>query len=123
MHWPYIPRILVVHHRGPDREGLLSWLRDQGFECCAASTVTDALRVAREHFFDAIACEPELPDGDGLRLLRQMGVHRPARAVLLGYNLGRGAVRLARRAGYDACLNLDGEDLTPLAAALVAEPA
>ena len=60
-------------------------LVQRGFDVRSAASVGDAERVAAEGF-DLLLCDIDLPDGDGIELLRRLSAARPVRAIAMsGY--------------------------------------
>lgn len=78
-----IKSILIVEDEPIIRETLTEFLQGEGFEVVAVGTVADALKIARERDFDVGVCDVQLPDGDGVRLLRQLHRINPAIFVLI----------------------------------------
>src|SRR5439155_7255540 len=64
--------VLVVDDEPVVRDVLAAWLGDEGYECDAASGVTEALERAAAHPFDVALLDLVLPDGDGVSLARQL---------------------------------------------------
>ena len=50
----------------------MEFLTDEGYQAAAAPNVATALRLAREREFQVAVCDVQLPDGDGLALLRKL---------------------------------------------------
>lgn len=75
--------ILVVEDEQIIRETLAEFLQGEGFEVRATGTVAEALNIARERDYDVAICDVQLPDGDGVRLLRQLHRINPAIFVLV----------------------------------------
>lgn len=75
--------ILIVEDEQIIRETLAEFLQSEGFEVRATGTVTEALKIARERDYDVAVCDIQLPDGDGVKLLRQLHRINPAIFVLI----------------------------------------
>jgi DNA-binding NtrC family response regulator len=65
-------RILIVEDEPVIRSTLEEFLTGEGYLVAVAGTVVDALRLARAQDFDAAICDVQLPDGDGINLLRRL---------------------------------------------------
>ena len=65
-------RILVVDDEKEVVEVLKEWLEQQGYAVDAAYAASGALRLVREHIFDAAILDFNLPDMDGVMLHRQI---------------------------------------------------
>jgi DNA-binding NarL/FixJ family response regulator len=98
-------RLLVVDDHLMVREGLRSMLGDEGIEIVGeASSGGEAVRVAADLSPDVVLLDLELPDMDGLTVLRQLKENAPTLPVLVvtmhdNPALVRRAVR-AGAAGY-----------------------
>lgn len=75
--------ILIVEDEQIIRETLAEFLQSEGFEVRATGTVTEALKIAKERDYDVAVCDIQLPDGDGVKLLRQLHRINPAIFVLI----------------------------------------
>lgn len=75
--------ILIVEDEDIIRETLSEFLTSEGFEVATASNVTEALKLVRERDFDVGICDVQLPDGDGVQLLRRLHRINPAMFVLI----------------------------------------
>ncbi|APZ90827.1 sigma-54-dependent transcriptional regulator [Fuerstiella marisgermanici] len=75
--------ILIVEDEDIIRETLSEFLAGEGFEVATAANVTDALNLVRERDFDVGICDVQLPDGDGVQLLRRLHRLNPAMFVLI----------------------------------------
>jgi len=51
------------------------WLAETGFDCYAVSGARQALQAAESHPPDIVITDLDMPDGDGLELLRAMRSH------------------------------------------------
>lgn len=94
-------RVLFVENHGPTRTALATLLRRQGYEVTVAESVTEAVRLARDHTFDVLVTDLGLPDGDGCMLLRELRKRQPGLAgiVVSGHGLDRDIER-TRSAGF-----------------------
>ncbi len=75
--------ILIVEDEQIIRETLAEFLQGEGYEVRATGTVTEALNIARERDYDVAICDVQLPDGDGVKLLRQLHRINPGIFVLV----------------------------------------
>jgi DNA-binding NtrC family response regulator len=64
--------ILIVEDEEIIRTTLREFLTGEGYLVADAGTVADALKLARQRDFDVAICDVQLPDGDGLALLRRL---------------------------------------------------
>lgn len=77
-------RVLIVDDHPVVREGLRSMLKDEAVELAGeAATGGDALRQASEVRADVVLLDMQLPDLDGLVVLRQLRHLAPEAAVLI----------------------------------------
>ena len=75
--------ILVVEDEDIIRETLSEFLSGEGFEVATAANATDALNTVRERDYDIAICDVQLPDGDGVQLLRRLHRLNPSMFVLI----------------------------------------
>ena len=75
--------ILIVEDEQIIRETMAEFLQGEGFEVRATGTVSEALNIAKERDYDVAICDVQLPDGDGVRLLRQLHRINPGIFVLV----------------------------------------
>ena len=94
--------LLVVEDDGDVREFLAGDLRARGFRTETSGSCGDAIGRLREQSFDVVLCDVQLPDGDGLSVLRwcQQRPDPPVVILLTGYGSISSAVA-AMRAGAD----------------------
>ncbi|RLS57211.1 MAG: sigma-54-dependent Fis family transcriptional regulator [Planctomycetota bacterium] len=64
--------VLIVEDEPIIRSTLAEFLTGEGYEVTQAGTVTDALQAARNRDFHVAICDVQLPDGDGVALLRKL---------------------------------------------------
>src|SRR5690606_11588485 len=64
--------ILIVEDEEIIRLSLQEFLIDQGFCVKVAATAEEAFQQARERDFDVAICDVQLPDGDGIAVLRRL---------------------------------------------------
>lgn len=75
--------ILIVEDEPIIRETMAEFLQGEGYEVRATGTVSEALNIARERDYDVAICDVQLPDGDGVKLLRQLHRINPGIFVLI----------------------------------------
>ncbi len=75
--------ILIVEDEDIIRETLSEFLLGEGFEVRTAANVNDALAIVRERDYDVAICDVQLPDGDGVQLLRRLHRLNPSMFVLI----------------------------------------
>ncbi|MEZ6043385.1 MAG: sigma-54 dependent transcriptional regulator [Planctomycetaceae bacterium] len=75
--------ILIVEDEQIIRETMAEFLQGEGFEVRATGTVSEALNIVKERDYDVAICDVQLPDGDGVRLLRQLHRLNPGIFVLV----------------------------------------
>ncbi|MEY3459640.1 MAG: Transcriptional regulatory protein ZraR [Planctomycetota bacterium] len=75
--------VLIVEDEPIIRETLAEFLTSEGFEVRTAPTAAEAIRTAQERDFDVGICDIQLPDGDGVRVLRQLHRINPAMFVMI----------------------------------------
>ena len=94
--------LLVVEDDGDVREFLADDLRARGFRTETSGSCGDAIGRLREQSFDVVLCDVQLPDGDGLSILRwcQQCPDPPVVILLTGFGSIASAVE-AMRAGAD----------------------
>ena len=75
--------ILIVEDEDVIRETLKEVLTGEGYEVSEAGRVSDAIKLAREIDFDVAICDVQLPDGDGIALLRRIHQLNPHTCILI----------------------------------------
>lgn len=76
-------RVLVVDDQDDVRRMLLRMLGVSDYETLAASNARDALELARQHAFDLVVSDVQMPDMNGVDLLRALHELDPDLPVLL----------------------------------------
>src|SRR5512144_2530850 len=76
-------RVLVVDDQDDVRRMLLRMLGVSNHETLAASSARDALELARQHPFDLVVSDVQMPGMDGVDLLRALHELDPDLPVLL----------------------------------------
>lgn len=64
--------ILIVEDEDIIRIMLGEFLSSEGYKVATAGTAANALALAKSQDFDVAICDVQLPDGDGIRLLRRL---------------------------------------------------
>lgn len=64
--------ILVVEDEEIIRTSLREFLTEEGYDVVAAGTVAAAVQAVRQRDFHVAICDVQLPDGDGVNLLRRL---------------------------------------------------
>lgn len=75
--------VLIVEDEEVIRTSLAEYLNSEGYETMQASTVAKALELARSRDFNVAICDVQLPDGDGIELLRRLQNIKPNIFVLI----------------------------------------
>ena len=93
-------RVLVVEAEEDAAAALTAVLRLKGFNANCARTFEAALKSLHSTRPHAVVIDPELPDGDGIELIRRSRASaHPAVVVVVSGNTGLGARRAAAAAG------------------------
>lgn len=105
-------RVLVVDDDPSSRQFCVEALRNLGYEPASVDSVTCALAALEDGQLDIVLSDVELPDGNGIDLLRTIKENQPGVDVLVmtGYGSIRGAVDAVKLGAYDYItkpLNLD----------------
>ena len=64
--------VLIVEDEPIIRNTLAEFLTGEGFDVTKAGTVAEALQAAKQRDFHVAICDVQLPDGDGVALLRKL---------------------------------------------------
>jgi DNA-binding NtrC family response regulator len=75
--------VLIVEDEAIIRKTLAEYLLGENFEVAQAGSVAEALQVARTRDFQVAICDVQLPDGDGINLLRRLQQINPSVFVLI----------------------------------------
>jgi len=97
------PRILLVDDDPFVTDSLAEVLRREGFEVRTAYDGGEAVRLAKQSPVDVVLADVNLPELDGLELLRQVSCHEDAPAVVLitGFGTIENAVEAMREGAFD----------------------
>lgn len=64
--------VLIVEDEEIIRSTLQEFLQSEGYRALAVENVTDGLAAVKDNDFDVVICDVQLPDGDGIDLLRRI---------------------------------------------------
>ncbi|MDX1969734.1 MAG: sigma-54 dependent transcriptional regulator [Planctomycetaceae bacterium] len=95
--------ILVVEDEEIIRTSLREFLTDEGYEVTAAPTIADAVKAIRERDFQVAICDVQLPDGDGVNLLRKLLQYNPnvSGLIITAYATVENAVEAFKAGAFD----------------------
>ncbi len=95
--------ILIVEDEEIIRTSLREFLTEEGYDVTAAGTITDAVRAIREQDFQVAICDVQLPDGDGVNLLRKLLQYNPniSGLVITAYATVENAVEAFKAGAFD----------------------
>jgi putative nucleotidyltransferase with HDIG domain len=80
---PNAVHILIVDDDPAIREVLLESLRESGYQCTTAGDGVDALQRFRSSSFNLLVSDIDMPQMDGVRLLREVKAIRPETEVIM----------------------------------------
>ncbi|MDA1015888.1 MAG: sigma-54 dependent transcriptional regulator [Planctomycetota bacterium] len=75
--------VLVVEDEEIIRTSLQEFLLGEGYEVQVAASATEATQHVKQTDFSVAICDVQLPDGDGVKLLRRMHQYNPNLFVLI----------------------------------------
>ena len=95
--------ILVVEDEDIIRNTLIDILLSEGFDAIGAGSVKEALELARKRDFQVAICDVQLPDGDGVQLLKKLQQLQSHLFVLIitAYATVESAVEAFKAGAYD----------------------
>ena len=95
--------ILIVEDEDIIRNSLSELLTGEGYQVSEAGRVGDAVDLAKETDFDVAICDVQLPDGDGLALLRKLHQRNPHTCILIitAYATVENAVEAFKAGAFD----------------------
>ena len=99
-----MPRtVLIVEDEAIIRTSLREFLTDEGYQVAEAGTVAAALAHARQRDFQVAVCDVQLPDGDGLMLLRRLLQLNPSISglIITAYATVENAVEAFKSGAFD----------------------
>jgi DNA-binding NtrC family response regulator len=95
--------VLIVEDEHVIRSTLREFLVGEGYWVAEAGNVEDALKLARERDFHVAVCDVQLPDGDGIALLRSLHKINPSTFILIitAYATVENAVEAFKAGAFD----------------------
>lgn len=79
-----LPRsVLIVEDESVIRNTLGEFLASEGYTVEGVETVAEAITLAHKNDFQVAVCDVQLPDGDGINLLRRLQQIKPDTFVLI----------------------------------------
>lgn len=95
--------ILIVEDEEIIRTSLREFLTEEGYEVIAAPTIADAVKAIRERDFQVAICDVQLPDGDGVNLLRKLLQYNPnvSGLIITAYATVENAVEAFKAGAFD----------------------
>jgi DNA-binding NtrC family response regulator len=75
--------VLIVEDEQIIRNTLCEFLAGERYHVATAATMNEALALVRERDFQVAVCDVQLPDGDGIALLRSIHKINPATFILI----------------------------------------
>ena len=104
--WPktVMPRsVLIVEDEAIIRTSLREFLTEEGYQVAEAGTVAAALTHAKQRDFQVAVCDVQLPDGDGLVLLRRLRQLNPniSGLIITAYATVENAVEAFKSGAFD----------------------
>ncbi|MFO1096143.1 MAG: sigma-54 dependent transcriptional regulator [Planctomycetaceae bacterium] len=75
--------VLIVEDEHIIRSTLREFLNSEGYSVTDAGTMTEALAIAKQKDFHVAVCDVQLPDGDGIALLRTLHKINPSTFILI----------------------------------------
>lgn len=76
-------KLLILEDEPDLRDAIIRYLKRAGFHCEEGATFAEGYRKLVNHEYDGIILDPNLPDGDGLRLLRLLRENDSAAGVIV----------------------------------------
>jgi DNA-binding response OmpR family regulator len=99
-------RILIVGDNIACTGDLNAWLEQRRHKCVTAACLDEARAASSRRRFDLILLDPDLPDGDGLELIRHLQRTSPAtKSIVLSADTSSQTVMNAMRCGAVDFLN------------------
>lgn len=96
-------QILIVEDEEIIRNTLAEFLAGEGYQVSAAGTVEDGLALAKEQDFHVAICDIQLPDGDGIKLMKLMHKINPSvfALIITAYGTVESAVDAFKSGAFD----------------------
>jgi len=98
-----IRQILIVEDEPIIRNTLAEFLSSEGYQVAKAASVEEGMARAKEKDFHLAICDIQLPDGDGIKLMRLMHRINPSMFVLIitAYGTVETAVEAFKAGAFD----------------------
>lgn len=95
--------VLIVEDEEIIRNALCEFLEDEGYSTDQAGTVSAALRLAKDRDFQIAICDVQLPDGDGVALLRRLQQLNPGLSglIITAYATVENAIEAFQSGAFD----------------------
>ncbi len=95
--------ILIVEDEEIIRNTLGEFLEGEGFQITKAASVAEGIQAAKDQDFHVAICDVQLPDGDGIKLMRQLHRLNPSLFVLIitAYGTIESAVEAFKGGAFD----------------------
>lgn len=100
---PATSRILIVEDEKIIRTSLTEFLTQEGYGVSQAASFEEGLARAQEQDFQVAICDIQLPDGDGIKLMRRLHKLNPSAFVLIitAYGTLESAVEAFKSGAFD----------------------
>lgn len=95
--------VLVVEDEEIIRTALCEYLDDEGYETAQAGSIAAALNIAKDRDFQIAICDVQLPDGDGVALLRKLQQLNPGLSglIITAYATVENAIEAFQSGAFD----------------------
>lgn len=95
--------ILIIEDEDIIRTSLREFLVEEGYDVAVASSVVTGMLQAKKQDFDVAICDVQLPDGDGLDLLRRLQQLNPSISglIITAYATVENAVEAFKSGAFD----------------------
>ncbi len=99
----FVRQILIVEDEPIIRNSLAEFLIGEGYQVTKAVSVEEGIARAREKDFHVAICDIQLPDGDGIKMMRLMHKINPSVFVLIitAYGTVESAVEAFKAGAFD----------------------
>lgn len=99
----FVRQILIVEDEPIIRNSIAEFLTGEGYHITTAATVEEGVARVKERDFHLAICDIQLPDGDGIKLMRQMHRINPSVFVLIitAYGTVESAVEAFKAGAFD----------------------
>jgi DNA-binding NtrC family response regulator len=96
-------RVLVIDDDASALYGLRTALESLGYEVMAAQTAAEGIRLGQTGQFDVVLTDWQMPDLDGLDLIKALHAARPGLPIILitGHHLTETVIEATRLGAYD----------------------